>query len=81
MIIDGRISISIFIGKIKEITFFDSDFLVGAKRLVQIKTATDVFKLKFKTDETFTEFTERLVFAASRFDEVKIDSSIVYKPE
>ena len=66
--------------KIKEINFIDSEFLIGNKRLIQIITVDGVFKLKFKTDDTFTDFTEKLILAVGPYEDIKITSSIHTRP-
>lgn len=80
LIIEGSISFSILMEKIREISFFHSDFMAGNKRLMQIKTSTGVFKIKFISDESFAQFAERVVLTASHYD-IKIDSSVLHKPE
>jgi hypothetical protein len=56
--------------------------LVGKKDL---KTnynfrGTNLFKLKFKSDDTFIEFAEKMVLATAHNDSIKIDSSVVDRP-
>jgi hypothetical protein len=70
--IDGEMAVSILLSKVTEITFFDSDFSAGQKRIVQIKTVDDKFKLRFRTDDRFGEFAEKLVLAAGPYDKIMI---------
>jgi hypothetical protein len=76
--IDGKVAVSILLSKVTEITFFDSDSYAGPKRTVQIKTADDRFKLKFYTDDIFSDFAEKLVLVVGLYDNIKIDTSILY---
>jgi len=77
IVIDGLIAVSISIEKISEISFFDSEFIVGNKRLVQIKTTDSIFKIKFRTAENFEDFAEKLVLSAGQYEHIKINSSII----
>ncbi len=80
IIIDGQVAVGFMMEKIKEINFIDSEFFIGNKRLIQIITADGVFKLKFKTDDTFEDFTEKLILAVGPYEDIKITSSIHTKP-
>lgn len=80
--LNGKICESILFQNIRQITFFDTDLSVGGnKRMIQIKTLTGVFKLKFRGDNLFAEVAEKIVFAASRYSNITIDSSILTRPE
>jgi hypothetical protein len=80
VIIEGQIGVSILIEKIKEINFFDSDYIIGSKRIAQIKTADDIFKLKFKTEDNYIDFAEKIVLTAGQYEYIKIESSVVNRP-
>lgn len=80
IVIDGLIAASILIEKINEISFFDSDFIAGTKRVVQIKTTDNIFKVKFKTDDNSADFAQKLVLSAGQYEHIEINSSIVQKP-
>ena len=79
--IDGKISVSILLSKVTEITFFDSDFYAGQRRTVQIKTVNDRIKLRFGTDDTFGDFAEKLVLIVGPYDNIKIDTSFWYSKD
>gem|GEM_PF-5707901 len=80
ILIDGQIAVTLMLDKIKEINFIDSEFLIGNKRLIQVMTSDKVFKLKFRTDETYGDFSEKIVFAAGQYENIKITRSINTKP-
>lgn len=78
IVING-IPVLIVIEKITEVTFFDSDFVFGGgRRLVLIKGDEGIFKIKFKTDDSFTQFAEQFVLSTSKYEHIKIKSSVLY---
>lgn len=80
IIIDGQLAVGVMMDKIKEINFIDSEASFGNKRLIQIITRDGVFNLKFKKDENFTDFSEKLILAVGPYERIKIASSIITNP-
>ena len=76
IVINGLIGASILTEKVKEISFFHSKYF-GHKRMIQIITSDSVFKVKFKNQDSFEDFSQKLVVAAGQFEGVKIDTSFV----
>lgn len=78
--IDGQIGVLILVDTITEVRFYDSDYRWGNKRMALVKTIDNLFKLKFKSDDTFIDFAEKIVLATAHNNSIKIDSSVVYRP-
>lgn len=60
--------------------FYDSENGWGIKRMALVKTIDNLVKLKFRSDDTFIEFAEKIVLATAHNDSIKIDSSVVDRP-